>query len=122
MASTIFVSHPSMFCTHQRFFPTSVRAAGMAFYQFWNSGFGLIAAFVLPISMTSVGWKFYMINAGYDIIFLPIIYFLWVETKGLTLEQVASLFGDEELCTLKLKVTDADDTSDSVKTELRSRS
>ncbi len=103
-------------------FPTSVRAAGMAFYQFWNSGFGLIAAFVLPISMTSVGWKFYMINAGYDIIFLPIIYFLWVETKGLTLEQVASLFGDEEPCTLKLKVTDADDTSDSVKTELRSRS
>lgn len=75
-------------------FPTNIRAAGMTFRHFWDSGFGLLAAFVLSLAMNAVGWKFYMINAGYDIIFLPIIYYTWVETKGLTLEEIANQFGD----------------------------
>ncbi|KAF6007832.1 hypothetical protein HII13_004506 [Brettanomyces bruxellensis] len=75
-------------------FPTRVRAAGTAFFQFWNCGFGLLASFVLPISMDAVGWKFYMINASYNIPFIFIIYFLWMETKNMTLEDVASRFGD----------------------------
>lgn len=75
-------------------FPTDVRAAGMTFFHFWNAGFGLLASFMLPIAMDAVGWKYYMINAGYDLIFLPVIYFTWVETKGLTLEQISVLFGD----------------------------
>ena len=75
-------------------FPTRVRAAGTTFFQFWNCGFGLLASFVLPISMDAVGWKFYMINASYNIPFIFIIYFLWMETKNMTLEDVASRFGD----------------------------
>ncbi len=103
-------------------FPTGVRAAGMAFYQFWNSAFGLIAAFVLPISMASVGWKFYMINAGYDIMFLPIIYFLWVETKGITLERIATLFGDEQKYSLDIEATNVEVSDrNSDKTDLESK-
>lgn len=76
-------------------FPTNIRAAGMTFFQFWNSGFGLLAAFILPIAMDAVGWKFYMINAGYNILFFPIIHYVWVEMKGIGLEQIAMLFGDD---------------------------
>lgn len=94
----------------------------MAFYQFWNSAFGLIAAFVLPISMASVGWKFYMINAGYDIMFLPIIYFLWVETKGITLERIATLFGDEQKYSLDIEATNVEVSDrNSDKTDLESK-
>lgn len=75
-------------------FPTRVRAAGTTFFQFWNCGFGLLASFVLPISMDAVGWKFYIINASYNIPFIFIIYYLWVETKNLTLEDITNRFGD----------------------------
>lgn len=39
--------------------------------------------------MTNLGWKFYIINASWNVIFLLIVVFLWVETRGLTLEDIA---------------------------------
>jgi hypothetical protein len=75
-------------------FPFKVRAAGTTFFKFWNCGFGLFAAFILPIAMDNIGWKYYMINASYNVLFLPIIWYVWVETKNITLEEVAEKFGD----------------------------
>ncbi|CAK7894335.1 high-affinity glucose transporter [[Candida] anglica] len=69
-----------------------LRSAGVAFFMVFNCGFGLMNSFVLPIAMTEIGWKFYMINAGYNVIFIPIIAFLWVETKGIPLAEVDELF------------------------------
>lgn len=42
--------------------------------------------------MADLGWKFYLINASYNIVFLAIIYFTWVETKGIPLEEIALKF------------------------------
>ena len=42
--------------------------------------------------MENLGWKFYFINAAWDLVFLVIAYFTFVETKGLTLEEIASKF------------------------------
>lgn len=42
--------------------------------------------------MADLGWKFYLINASYDMLFLVIIYFTWVETKGIPLEEIALKF------------------------------
>ena len=44
--------------------------------------------------MTDLGWKFYFINASWDVLFLIIIYFTWIETRRLTLEEIAVKFGD----------------------------
>ena len=49
---------------------------------------------MLPIGMSNLGWKFYIITGGYDIIFLPLIAYVWVETKGVPLEKICELFGD----------------------------
>ncbi|KAG7775202.1 hypothetical protein KL930_003402 [Ogataea haglerorum] len=56
---------------------------------------GLFATFVLPIGMSNLTWKFYMITASYDMIFLPFIAFTWVETKGVPLEKICELFDDD---------------------------
>lgn len=75
------------------------RVVGNTILKACDYGSGLFATFMLPIGMSNMGWKFYILTGGYDIIFLPCIAFLWVETKGLPLEKVCELFGDnaEEL-------------------------
>lgn len=72
--------------------PSCERSAGITLFETFDSSFGLLSSFVLPIAMSNIGWKFYIINASYDIIFLPIIYFVWVETKGLDLAQIDAIF------------------------------
>lgn len=44
--------------------------------------------------MANLGWKFYMINASWNVVFLVIVYFLWVETRNVPLEAIAAKFGD----------------------------
>lgn len=68
------------------------RCSGVSLFTFMNSSFGLVSSFILPIAMSNIGWKFYMVNAGYNIIFIPIIYFVWVETKKLSLIEIEAIF------------------------------
>lgn len=68
----------------------------------------LVLVFVLPIGIANLGWKMYMINAGWDILYIVFIVgsscsakliaqaLFWVETKGLTLEEVDVLFEGEK--------------------------
>ena len=45
--------------------------------------------------MQNLSWKFYFINAAWNLAFLVLAYFTFVETMGLTLEDIATKFGDE---------------------------
>lgn len=78
-------------------FPMKTRAAGTTFFKFWNCAFGLLGTFILPIAMNNIGWKFYIVNAGYDVLFLFTVIFFWVETKGLSLEDVGLALGEPEV-------------------------
>jgi hypothetical protein len=80
-------------------YPTEVsqyklRTTGIAIFRFFDSGFGLMSSFALSYAMADLGWKFYLINASYNIIFFAVIYLTWVETKGLPLEEIALKFED----------------------------
>ena len=46
--------------------------------------------------MANLGWRFYIINASYNFIFLAAVYFLWPETKGQSLEDIALNFEPAE--------------------------
>jgi hypothetical protein len=46
----------------------------------------------MAYAMENLGWKFYFINAAWNFVFLIIAYFVFVETKGLTLEEIACRF------------------------------
>ncbi|ETN45017.1 uncharacterized protein HMPREF1541_09893 [Cyphellophora europaea CBS 101466] len=71
-----------------------IRAAGISLFRILTSSFGLLASFAMSYAMTDLGWKFYFINASWDVLFLIIIYFTWIETRRLTLEEIAVKFGD----------------------------
>lgn len=44
-----------------------------------------------------VGWKYYLVYVAVIIIQIPILYFLFPETKGLTVEEVKVLFEGEQV-------------------------
>jgi len=49
----------------------------------------------MPFAMQNLGWKFYFINAAWDLAFLVLVYFTFIETKGMKLESIAAKVGDE---------------------------
>jgi hypothetical protein len=52
--------------------------------------------FAFPYALAAIGWKTYMINASFNVLLVVWIYFFWVETKGLTLEEVDAIFDGEK--------------------------
>lgn len=78
-------------------YPFLMRGAGVSIYEIFDGCFGLIASFALPFAMENLGWKFYIINASYDILFLPIIYYVWIETKGVDIEKIDEIFWNHPL-------------------------
>lgn len=46
----------------------------------------------MSFAMADLGWKFYIINASYNFIFLIAVWLFWVETKGLSLEAIGQKF------------------------------
>lgn len=68
------------------------RAKGMALQQIAGNAFGLINQFALPVALQRIGWKTYF--AFFASCFAQAIYyyFIMVETKGHTLEEMNEIF------------------------------
>jgi len=69
-----------------------IRAIGMAIYTLVTKLCGLFVAMVIPFGMEAIGWKVYIINASVDILFVVFVLLVWVETRGLTLEEIDLVF------------------------------
>lgn len=68
------------------------RAKGIALGQMVCYAFGFLNTYTTPIALDNIGWKYYCINAAWDVVVCAIIWFLFVETKGLALEEIDGLF------------------------------
>ncbi|KAK0625119.1 general substrate transporter [Bombardia bombarda] len=82
--------------------PMQIRARGNAFAT--GIGNWLVSTFwsqVSPMALNSLGWKFYFVFVAWDILItIPIVYFLFKETKQVSLEDIDLLFGERALGTL----------------------
>lgn len=72
-----------------------MRAKGMAFQSFVTSASLLINQFGTPVAMQKITWKFYVIITVWDIFEFVCAYFLLVETRGFTLEELDLVFQSE---------------------------
>lgn len=70
----------------------SIRGSGMSVYTISTKLCGLFVTWVFPYSFAAIGWKTYMINACFDILCVAWVWWQWVETSGLTLEEVDEKF------------------------------
>jgi hypothetical protein len=59
--------------------------------------FTFLVVEITPVSISSIGYRTYIYFAVFNFCFLPIIYFLYPETRNLTLEQIDRLFTGEKV-------------------------
>lgn len=69
-----------------------IRAVGMGIYTCTTKLCGILVTMAVPFGLEAIGWKFYIVNACADMLMVAGVLLFWVETKGLTLEEVDRIF------------------------------
>ncbi|KAI1854631.1 hypothetical protein JX265_007500 [Neoarthrinium moseri] len=78
--------HPSEINT------TRVRARMQSIASGWNWMAIFAVVKINPTAFENIGWKTFIIFAILNAVFIPMVYFLYPETKGLELEDIPLLF------------------------------
>lgn len=69
-----------------------MRNIGTSFATAVNWIFVYVVVVVTPTAIQNIQWRYYMLYAIFNFCFIPLIYFFYVETATLSLEQVDRLF------------------------------
>lgn len=82
--------------------PMQIRGRGNAFATgIGNWLFSTMVTQVSPIALGQIGWKFYFIFVVFNVLVtIPVVWFVFKETNGLSLEEIDLLFGERALGTL----------------------
>jgi len=70
----------------------AIRANGYTVKQYCNALPALVLIYLMPIGLANIGWRMYIVNASWNIITFFLILRYWVETKGLSLEEIVEIF------------------------------
>ncbi|OKL57944.1 hypothetical protein UA08_06398 [Talaromyces atroroseus] len=70
----------------------SIRSNGMAAWTFAVTCGGIFSVFVWPFALNALGWKTYMIYGAWDVVQFCFVAIFWIETKGLSLEEIDRKF------------------------------
>jgi MFS family permease len=76
--------------------PYNIRARGLAINQTLVSLSSVFNQYVNPIGLQHLAWKYYFVYIAILVIECLCIFFLFVETKGPTLEEIAVIFDGED--------------------------
>jgi hypothetical protein len=79
------------------FFPTRLCAKGMALQTTTFAWTGILWAHSGSTALKNIGWRYFLVFIMLTSFSIIIIYFWFPDTKGKSLEEVASFFGDEDL-------------------------
>ncbi|GJN90011.1 hypothetical protein Rhopal_003006-T1 [Rhodotorula paludigena] len=74
----------------------ATRAKGMGIWGVANKSISVFNAYVNSIALANIGWKYYLVYTCILTAQLVGMYFLCVETSGLTLEEISYLFDGEQ--------------------------
>lgn len=72
--------------------PYSLRMRGQACFQLFSTCFSLLSTYAVPVGLQKMAWKFYLIFIPWVAIEFIVVYFVYPETKGPSLEEIALIF------------------------------
>lgn len=88
-------------CTQDPYFmevsPYELRAKAQVIKQFGDAGANLFSGFVNPIALEAIAWKYYIVWCCVLLTNFLTIYFVFPETKGLSLEEVTQMFDGQTI-------------------------
>jgi hypothetical protein len=73
-----------------------MRTKGLAVMVAIGQALLIVSQYANPVAIAAIGWKYWLFFLGMLLLFLIMVYFTYPETKGLTLEELANLFEDDE--------------------------
>ncbi|KAJ5272637.1 hypothetical protein N7478_007762 [Penicillium angulare] len=90
----LFIAYPA------EILPFQLRAKGLAITLTTDSLACFFNQFVNPVAFKILQWRYFAIYIGCLVFFLAVVYFLFPETQGRTLEDVARVFEKEKIVEL----------------------
>lgn len=75
--------------------PVFLRSKGLGLATFCNGAASIVMSQITPIAMNNISWRYYAVFIAANMLSLCVYKWVLPETKGLTLEEVGALFGDE---------------------------
>lgn len=76
--------------------PYHLRACGLVLYNFFVALALIFNQYANPIGVERAGWHFYLTYDAWLVVELVVVYLLFVETGGLSLEETAAVIDGEE--------------------------
>jgi MFS family permease len=73
-------------------YPYTLRGRGLTFSVSVTMAGLILGQFVNPIALRTIGWKYYIVFCVLLAIMVLLVYFLFPETKGHTLEEIVQVF------------------------------
>ena len=77
--------------------PFTLRAKGLTVFNFAQFSSSIFNGFVNPIALEAIGWKYYIVFVCLVVVWFLVIFFFFPETRGKSLEEVASIFDKEDI-------------------------
>lgn len=81
---------PWLYCAE--IMPLHLRSKGKAVTTSSNWVWNFASVMMTPSTMSSQGWKGYLIFTVFNFSFIPFIYFFYPETRGRRLEEIEAIF------------------------------
>ncbi|KAI5476526.1 general substrate transporter [Pseudohyphozyma bogoriensis] len=95
-ASFFIACGPLFFSYQAEILTYSIRAKGMMIWQMTVKCLSVFNAYANSVALAKIGWKYYLVYTGTLTVTGIAMYFLIVETRGYTLEEIAVLFDGED--------------------------
>ncbi|KAJ3547442.1 hypothetical protein NM208_g1514 [Fusarium decemcellulare] len=77
--------------------PFTLRAKGYTIEQIFTYGAGLFNGFANPVAMEALTWKYYIVWVVMLVVWFVLVWFLFPETAGRTLEEVSQIFDGHDV-------------------------